>query len=230
MLDFSTPELPEKARDEYTLGRQLLQADDLVSYDFLGTEISFWLKSRAREHVLVDQLQLGWKTYAELDRLSEAGTIEKIRQLKISGDDFLSRQDLSIAFDPIAEPDRMSHIPSSLEPSVFDRAMTLITLDVAPYIRSIVSYDARLQQERLRLSNLVSAGGRAGKRKMRTTRAANAALEGGIRKTTRLDKYFGNILNSDLVLQTGKQSWQDAITSSDEYLSTIGGGSLTTDE
>lgn len=218
-LDYTTPEIRDKTREDFTLGRQLLHADDLESYSSLGAEISFWLKSRAREHVQVDQLQLGWKRHAEMNRLSEARTIEKIRQLKTSRDDSLSRRDLGIAFDPIAESERTSHTPSTLEPSVFDRTMTLITLDVAPFVRSIVSYDARLQQERLRLSNLVSEGGRNGKRKMRTTRAANAALEGGFRKTTRPDKYFGNLLNPDLVLRTGKQSWLDAVTLSEELFS-----------
>lgn len=139
----------------------------------------------------------------------------------------MTRRDLSAAFDPIAETDASSH-SSSLEPSVFDRTMNLITLDVAPFVRSIVAYDLRLQQERLRLSNLVSAGGRSGKR-MRTTRAANAALEGGMRKSTRPDRYFGNTLNSDLVLRTGKQAWLDAVTSDELHSNTGGGDSLMTD-
>lgn len=142
--------------------------------------------------------------------------IQKIRQVGTRKDDSLTRRDLSLAFDPIAEPERASISPSSLEPSVLDRTMTLIVLDVAPFIRSIVSYDARLQQERLRRSNLVSSGGRAGKRKLRTTRSANAALEGGVRTNTRPDRYFGNILNPNLVLLTGRQSWQDAALSSEE--------------
>lgn len=160
-----------------------------------------------------NQLQLGWGIYPEMNSPSEAQTIEKIRQLKINRNDSLNRRDLSIAFDPIAEPAEKQSL-SFLEPSVFDRTTALIILDIAPFVRSIVSYDARLQQERLRQSNLGSLGGNPGKRKLRTTRASNAALSGGARKTTRPDRYFGNALNSNLVLLTGRPSWQDAVTSS----------------
>lgn len=212
MLDCTNPDLPERVRDDYSLGYQLLHADELTPSDSLSSEISVWLKSRVREHILVDQLQHGWKGDAEMNCLTEKRMIKKIRKVVTSSDGILTRRDLSCAFDPIAsDPEKIPS--SSLEPSVFDRTITSIVLDVAPFVRSIVSYDARLQQERLRLSNLVSSGSRAGKRKIRSTRAAHAALEGGIRKTTRPERYFGNILNADLVLQTGKKSWQDAVTS-----------------
>jgi len=60
------------------------------------------------------------------------------------------------------------------------------------------------------MSNMLSeGGGRKGKR-MRTTRAAMSALEGGARSTTRRDRYFTSKLNSQFVLQTGMQSWLDA--------------------
>jgi hypothetical protein len=78
-------------------------------------------------------------------------------------------------------------------------------------VRSIVAYDAKLQQERARLSNLLSEGGRKGKR-LRTTRSALSALEGGARKTTRPEKYFRVPLNPHLVNRTGLQSWQDAVS------------------
>ncbi len=87
--------------------------------------------------------------------------------------------------------------------------MTLIVEDMAPYVRSIVAYDARLQEDRLKLSNLMSEGGRKGKR-MRTTRAAMSALEGGARKTTRRDRYFPATLNQVFVLKTGMPSWIEA--------------------
>ena len=76
----------------------------------------------------------------------------------------ICRQDFSIAFDPISEPERNTvQSASSLEHSVFDRTTTTIAIDVAPYVRSIVAYDAKLQQERAQLSNLLSEGGRKGK-------------------------------------------------------------------
>src|SRR6266566_7956553 len=87
-------------------------------------------------------------------------------------------------------------------PSVFDGTVRPITIDVAPYVRSIVAYDARLQKQRLKLSNLISEGGRGPKR-MRTTRAAMSALEGGSRSATRKEKWFSADLNTALVLRTG---------------------------
>jgi cell division protein FtsB len=61
----------------------------------------------------------------------------------------------------------------------------------------------------MRLSNLLSEGGRKSK-KMRTTRAAMSALEGGFRSTTRKDRYFGPGLNSVAVMKTGMPSWTQA--------------------
>ncbi len=142
---------------------------------------------------------------------SEAHVSSKIAALGCRKDDSISRQDFSVAFDPIAEPERNTvQSTSSLEASIFDRTTSTIAIDVAPYVRSIVAYDAKLQQERARLSNLLSEGGRKGKR-LRTTRSALSALEGGARKTTRPEKYFRVPINPHLVYRTGLQSWQDAV-------------------
>lgn len=97
----------------------------------------------------------------------------------------ISRKDFS-AFDPIAGDS------DALEYSVFDGPLAAIALDVAPYVRSIVAHDAQLQKERLKMSGA----------RMRTTRAALSALEGGARKTTRL-KWFDAPLNADAVMLTG---------------------------
>jgi hypothetical protein len=122
----------------------------------------------------------------------------------------LNRKDLSRAFDPVAEPEKLWPLnPTAMELCSFDRTTALITEDLAPYIRSIVAYDNRLQQERAKLSNLLSEGGRPGK-KLRTTRAAISALEGGTRKTTRRDRWFTGKVNTYHVMHTGMQSWLDA--------------------
>lgn len=127
----------------------------------------------------------------------------------------ISRIDFSLAFDPIAVSDKASTASvSHLDPSVLDRNMEPITLDVAPYVRSIVAYDQNLQQQRLRLSNLISEGGqRKGgpNKRMRTTRAAYSALEGGSRRTTRADRWFKAELNAYLVAKTGGSNWTDLV-------------------
>ena len=78
-------------------------------------------------------------------------------------------------------------------------------MDVAPYVRNIAAYEIILEEERLRLSNLLSAGGRA--KRMRTTRAARSALEGGRRETTRRERWFDRNLNLRLALETGGKTW-----------------------
>ena len=121
----------------------------------------------------------------------------------------LTRMDLAAAFDPLAEPAKrsVSH-PTGLVLSEFDRSTSLLVEDLAPYVRSIIAYDLRLEQERLRLSNLLSQGGRDGKRS-RTTRASRAALEGGSKTHTRRERWLPAGTNATLVLRTGGQGWQE---------------------
>jgi hypothetical protein len=203
-IDASAPTMTTKARNDFTIGYELLQADPVVSYDTLDIELAIYIKSRSRQLL---QLQSQSKSAAP----SEEQVIAKIAAVGCGKDDSISRQDFSIAFDSIAEPERNTmQSASSLEASIFDRTTSMIAVDVAPFVRSIVAYDAKLQQERARLSNLLSEGGRKGKR-LRTTRSALSALEGGARNTTRPEKYFRVPLNPHLVYRTGLQSWQDAL-------------------
>lgn len=147
---------------------------------------------------------------AELDSPSEARLIQVIAKQTCKPESRILRYDFSLAFDPISEPENPTlSSTGSFEASSFDRTITMIATDLAPYVRSIVSYDARLQQERAQMSNILSQGGRKGKR-MRTTRAAISALEGGARSTTRRDRYFGSTLNPHFVLKTGLGTWLDA--------------------
>lgn len=194
-----------KARDDFILGYELLQADTMIPFNMLNKELAISIKSQAR-HSLQAHSQ------SRFQAPSEAQISAKIAALGCQKDDSICRQDFSIAFDPIAEPERNGfQSSSSMESSVFDRTTRIIAVDVAPYVRSIVAYDAKLQQERARLSNLLSEGGRKGKR-LRTTRSALSALEGGTRKTTRPEKYFRVPINPHLVYRTGLQTWQDAVS------------------
>jgi len=212
LLDVTLPELSSKFREDYVVAYELLEAAPLISHDTLSTDISLWMRSRARKYLQIDQhVEHGWEVQSELDRPSEEQIIDHIRSQSIAIDSSITRHDFGSAFDPISEPEKTSpYNTGSLEVSSFDRTMTLIATEIAPYVRSIVSYDSRLQKDRARLSNLLSEGGRCGKR-MRTTRAAMSALEGGTRSTTRRDRYFGPHLNPHLVLKTGLPSWQDAV-------------------
>jgi hypothetical protein len=120
----------------------------------------------------------------------------------------LTRYDLSLAFDPLAISDRA--LINSLDPSVFDRTLRLIVLDVAPWVRGIMAYDSQLMQERSKLSSLLSEGGNGkGRKRMRTTRAALSALEGGERRSTRGEKWFKGV-GTGLVMRTGGEGWAEA--------------------
>ena len=115
------------------------------------------------------------------------------------------------AFGPLADSPAASTVyTKGPRFSIFDGAASTIVLDAAPYVRSIVSYDLQLEEQRLRLSNLLSQGGRNGKRQ-RTTRASRAALEGGSKAHTRRERWFPNDLDFSLVLRTGSKGWQEAV-------------------
>ncbi|KAE8441177.1 hypothetical protein EG329_005806 [Mollisiaceae sp. DMI_Dod_QoI] len=211
MIDATMPELTIKAREDFTLASELLETSILVNHDTLSKDISLWMKSRSRNYLQVDQhVKMDLEVPPELRRPDETDIIRLIRKEATTCDPSLNRRDFSAAFDPISEPEKTSlYNTGQLEASVFDRTMNIIATDMAPYVRSIVDYDARLREERTRRSNLMSEGGRKGK-KMRMTRSAMSALEGGARSTTRREKYFTTLLNPYLVMKTGMQSWVDA--------------------
>lgn len=214
-LDASSPGLSDKAREDYLLDHPILEAFPLLDFDNTKADIALWMKSRARKYLQVDQhVNHGLEVPPELEWPSEAHIIGLVEEQISSPEFILTRQDLSLAFDSISASEQKPYVWSNaqLQASAFDRTQSIITTDLAPYVRSIVSYDAKLQQERARLSNLLSEGGKRVKR-MRTTRSALSALEGGARSTTRRDQYFGPDLNPYLVLKTGMPNWLEALSS-----------------
>lgn len=220
-IDCSLPELSPKVQEDFISGPRLLDAPVLISYDSLPAAISVSLKSAARKHLQIVHETITRENPPELDGLREGTVISNIRghlSQDIIAETAISRYDFSLAFDPLAVPDR--NLPGSqggsaashLDPSVFDGTLTSITVDVAPYVRNIVAYDTRLQQQRLKLSNLLSKGGKGNSSKrMRTTRAALSAMEGGSRSTTRAERWFKADLNSHLVMRTGGRGWEAAV-------------------
>ncbi|KAK2629379.1 hypothetical protein QTJ16_000199 [Diplocarpon rosae] len=209
-LDVSSPALSAKARDDYTLAYELKETPPLVDYNTSSKDISLYMKSRARKILHVDQhVRHQFEVPPELDRPCEADILRLICDQVASPNQSLTRYDFSRAFDPISAQEKYVE-STTLDASNFDRTMTLIVEDLAPYVRSIVAYDAQLQVDRLKLSNLLSEGGRRGKR-MRTTRAAISALEGGARGSIRRDRYFAAALNFAFVLKTGMPEWTQAM-------------------
>jgi len=193
------------------MGYEFIQADILERQNTLARDISLSLKSLARAQGEKQTSEFHKSKRSKLAPITESQVISQITTSRTKPPDHLTRHDYSLAFDPIASVEKPSFQPtSSLEPSCLDRTMGIIATDIAPYVRGIVAYDAHLQQERAKLSNLLSEGGRPGKR-MRTTRAAMSALEGGSRKSTRRERWFGDKVNAQWVEQTGMPCWRDAV-------------------
>lgn len=124
------------------------------------------------------------------------------------------------ALGPISEVPQNA-LTQSRGPQItnFDGPFTNIVEDIAPYVRSIVAYDRRLEEQRRRLNDLSTHAGRNGK-KPRTTRASRAALEGGSKLHTRRDRWFSKKTNYALVMQTGGDGWQDLALQRQEDQST----------
>ncbi|KAI9837398.1 MAG: hypothetical protein M1837_002986 [Sclerophora amabilis] len=209
-LDLTLPPLPEKIRLEYIQGFPLLEAEPKISYSQLTPRLAMNTKSLARETLRHRSGNLLGQAHAHLKPLNQDDVINIVsrRNMQVTEYEHLTRHDLVTAFDPISEPPTTSlALQTGYQISAFDRPISVITEDLAPYVRSIVSYDLFLEDERLRMSNLLSQGKRDGKR-IRTTRASRSALEGGNRSNTRRDRWFEGNLSSDLVLKTGGKRWQ----------------------
>ncbi|KAG8676861.1 hypothetical protein FPOAC2_02976 [Fusarium poae] len=209
-IDSGLPKMPAKMRDDFILGRRLLEADPKISHTSLSVDLSLTLKSLARQTLLDTSLKTNMATGPFLNPLTEKRVIQSLEHSFEPQTPPLNRMDLAYAFDPIAINEKAVYA-SYLDPSVFDRTTDLIVLDVAPWVRGIVEFDSTLMQERLKLSNLLSEGGT--RKRMRTTRSAYSAMEGGERRTVRRERYFADTLNTVFVRHTAGQGWREAVES-----------------
>lgn len=206
-FDATQPEPSSKAKDDCVLGIIHLDTPVISHYNTLTTTIASSIKSLAKASLQLNttKLQNPKHTFRPLDETRGIQCLHTSFTSTRPGMSAIGRIEFAFAFDPIAAPSP-SPVPLTafLEPSVFDRTLKLIVLDVAPYVRGIVAYDAHLQKQRLKMSSLVSEGGRAnrGSKRMRTTRAALSAMEGGTRSTTRGERWFKADLNPYLVAKT----------------------------
>jgi hypothetical protein len=222
-FDTDTLKLTQKALDDCVLPHRVLETSH--SNSNTARDMSFWLRSRSRAYLQVDQhVRHDLEVPAELDRLTESSLMTLVQGKDLSNNSRICRNDIDIAFESISNSEKTYAWSNSIPLiSVFSGTIATIVEDAAPYVRSIVAYDGRLAQDRTRMSNLLSEGGTKGKR-MRTTRAAMSALEGGARKTTRRERYFNSSLNPYLVAKTGMQNWMDIsiaqVAAESEFLST----------
>jgi sorting nexin-8 len=113
----------------------------------------------------------------------------------------LTKDDLLSALEPMTvEKPTFPPAVGRLAPS-FEGPTSIVAMDIAPYVRSIVAFDQRLQRQRKALN-----GDLQGK-KMRKTRAARAALEGGSKANTRREMWFSENTEFEKVLKTAGEGW-----------------------
>jgi DNA polymerase III delta prime subunit len=214
--DSTLPPLFDKSRLSYTLDARLLQADRQSDFLQFDTAICTQTHLLARRMFPKSHDPLFVPRNTPVSESDYAQAILSSKQAKASRTR-LSRVDYSYALDTLAAPPDtylLGGTSFNLALSSFDRNFAIITLDLAPYVRSIVAHEQILETQRIRLSNLLSAGGN-GKR-ARTTRASRVALEGGVRETKRRDRWFDSNLNFELVMRTAGEEWAGLGWRSDE--------------
>lgn len=210
ILDPTLPALPSKVKDDFVIGQQLLEAPLQIQYSSVAFDIATSTRNLARSQ-LPQALVSCLSGYGLSDEDVANRAIRRSFQQQTLSKAMITRHDFSSAFDPIAVSKKsLVQYSGHLDTSVFDRTMSMIALDVAPYVRCIVAYDQYLQAERLLRSNLLSEGGKP-KKRVRATRSAYSALEGGPRASTRREKYFSADLNPHLVLLTGGKDWESLV-------------------
>lgn len=206
-IDPSLPELTEKVLASYpnTADYRLLQADPPPAYTNLDSQLSTSALGLAYPDLMSDATAA---LYSHNDRLVKAAERSFVEVLlssmrRQSQPTHFTRRSFS-CLDVLIQPESSQSLSTSGISSL-DREFRVITTDLAPYIRSIAAYDLHLEEQRLKLSHLLSAGGRA--KRLRTTRAARSAAEGGRREETRRERWFDKELNLRSVMETGGKEW-----------------------
>ena len=194
-LDPTQPDIPEKARSDYVEGATIVQADPRT--DFTGTSTSLAIAMR----LLARRLISSCAPITPTSIIHQLPTLlEKSHALPP-----VTAADMRVAFT----------VPSPTYPiSSLTATESVLAIDFAPYIRSIMAYDLRLEDQRRRLDDLPSisysgVGDTKNAKKVRTTRASRAALEGGTKATTRRERWFPSALNFSAVAKTGGKTWDE---------------------
>ena len=193
-LDPAGPDILEKAHLNYVEGATLLLADPRTDETGMSTSLAVAIRVLAR-------------------RLTPQYT-----PLKPSD---VTRHLLALLEEHQAPPPTtITSVQRALLPLTPVNVMSSLTVpvstlvaDVAPYVRSITSYDLRLEEQRRKLDDLLSiqigAGDARNAKRVRTTRASRAALEGGAKATTRRERWFPNTLDFMAVSETGGKTWDE---------------------
>lgn len=206
LLETGSPDIPDKARSDYVEGSNVLLAEPSCDPNGVSESLVLTLRACARRLLHGSTANIP-RTNAEQTTIR---LILDIVQTRLSQRP-MTRERAAAAFDHITKSAAKSlGMPKHPQISAFDGPMSTILEDLAPYLRSIIAYDVRLEEQRRQLNALLSKPGLKSK-KQRTTRASRAALEGGQKAHTRRERWFPKDTNFDLVLQSGGESWQDVL-------------------
>lgn len=199
------PKLDEKSKYNFVEGSTLLEANPIADHAAIGTSLALALRVCAWQLCRSKDIKT---TITTSDQFCEPSVTTDVAR-KFHSPNQITRSTLSAAVYPIARPLKPSHATQKGPYiSSFDGPTSTIVEDLAPYVRSIVSYDLRLEDQRRQLNLLFSQGGRNGKR-IRTTRASRAALEGGNKQDTRRERWFPPNTDFTKVMETGGIGWPD---------------------
>lgn len=211
-MDPTLPSLTPKERLSYTIDKPILQVDPRT--DYLNTDT----KLATTTHILAARAFPAFTRHQSAEScspdLEHAYTSLVLQHKNSPPPQPLQRPAFSSALDILATAppafntypqDIIDHRTSyNLLASSLDRTFPIITLDIAPYVRSIVAHEQVLETQRIRLGNLLSEGGA---KRGRTTKASRTAMEGGERAAKRRERWFHKDLNFELVMRTAGTSW-----------------------
>ncbi|KAH8705292.1 hypothetical protein BGW36DRAFT_353700 [Talaromyces proteolyticus] len=201
-LDPTIPDLSEKQKSNYQEGFPLLNASRKPDYTGLSASIGSTAQILIR-HLISRDSSLHHEVLTSTRVLS--------RQTRSKSPRFSSAS--FSAFEPIM-PTNYS-VSASHGPLFSGNDVAVIAQDLAPYIRSIMDFDLRLERYRFELSGLRSQSSK--NKKVRTTRASRAALEGGSKSNTRRERWFSAEANPKRIMATGSKGWQDALVQAGHF-------------
>ncbi|KAL5332586.1 hypothetical protein BJX70DRAFT_392887 [Aspergillus crustosus] len=209
-IDTSVPLMPEKQKLNYVEGYQLLHADLVPDYTTLSLEIGSTFESllgaafrptEADSEITMTRMAL------------KAGPRPKAIQPP--------GVELSDALVQVLKPECTIPPTTGHAELCSEHGLRSVAEDFTPYVRAIVAFDLRLEHYRSELSRLL--GGERGTKRMRTTRASRAALEGGNKAETRKERWFSPGVNVARVLATGKREWQDLLVQNGYFTVPVAG-------
>ncbi|KAL5045541.1 hypothetical protein BDW71DRAFT_198260 [Aspergillus fruticulosus] len=211
-IDTSIPPISEKQKLNFVGGYQLLHADRVPDYTSLALDIGSNFQAllgrafrQSREADSKDMLT---------SKMLEA--VSKPKAAKPYDEELLE------ALIPVMKSNCGFPSPSGGAELAFEYGRRSIVEDLTPYVRSIVAFDLRLENYRKELSGLFS-GNAKGTKRMRTTRASRAALEGGSKAETRKERWFSPAVNVKRILATGNREWQDLLVQNGHFAVPVAG-------